>query len=719
MALTVVGGIAWLSLGALDGVNDPDRGSVVDLATILNRERDANRVRMLIWDAVPQALSTSSWTASGAPVERWRPLVGFGQETTWLALERWYPPGLAHVEGWQSLPDRAHNQVLEVLLTRGLVGALCYLVTAALLLATGLRASGLVSGPGSMWRFLAALGVGSGVGMSAGFVASGGWGLGAVGLIPGMVAGAIGYLVLRVERTIGADARLPLRQRWLALALTGAIAANLVESQFGIAVTASQAHYWLLAGALVALRYRGLRTSAAQIRSAEAPARSAGDGTVDGLLTGAMLVSLIFGLMTPDTAVFKVAFIIAGAMWIAGWALSWRCAPAAIPLSTHATRFWLASGIVGVAFAGFHKLLLVSARGLQLSGDDLGSAAAFAALFDGYHAWMLAIAVVVAAVRSSTRAEDAANSTPLRTLLALVILLPLGLALPRATHVVAVRADILAARAEAAQRRGRYASAGSLFRQAIDLRDGELYYRTGAAALQVDWAVGAPVELRDRRLRRAARQLRATLQSERATAKEHANLARLYTLWGERDADPATRAARYSRADRHYRDAIERRPNSARYYAEWGRLSVLQGSLDPARDRFGRSLALDPTQGQTYLWVRPLLAADLLEAPDALAELGPESADIPAAQIHTALIEHFIQAEELEAAIEAALRLTETIPEQPLGHWTLAGLYSRLGRPAEGLPHAWRAHERALGSERRQIAQLINRLQDAAARAPS
>ena len=719
-AVAAVAVIAWLAAGASRTADD---SQVVQLASMFNPERDTNRVRLLIWGAVPQAMSSSNGAPeeSRDPKQRW--LLGSGPGTTWLALEHSYPAGLAHVESWQSIPDRAHNRVLEILLTRGLLGVACYLLTAAALLCAGLRAAGLLDEPGSTRRFAAMLLTGAALGATAGFAVSGNWPLAAVGLIPGMVVGAVSYLLLRLESSAGKQAHARGRQQCLALLLTAAVTAHLVETQFGIAVTASEAYFWLIAGALVALRYggwTGLATpdeSAGGMTSDGAPiVTSAGAGVaIDGLLVGSMLLTLAFGLMTRGTTAPVTGALVILATWLAGGALSMLGRPTTASRRDHATRFVAASGAIAISYVAFHNLQAATAEALRQRGDTFAAASTIATFFDGYQAWMLAavVAIAVLLVLSQHGGDEPIadrRSVP-RTVLAVALILGLGFALPRAPHVARVRADILAAQAEAARRARRFSSATQLYQEALALRPDEIVYRTGLAATQTDWAAETSRAPRDKRFRRAAQQLRRALQGEQASATEHVNLARLYTLWGETEVDPVARSSRLGRADRHYRDALEVRPQSARYYAEWGRLSVLQGRLDAARWRFGRSLALDPTQGQTYLWVRPLLGADLLDAPNAVAELGPDVGTISPAQIHAALVEHFIEAEQFEAAIESAFRLAAAIPDQPLGYWTIAGLYSRTGRHAEGLPHARRAHQLAQGYQRRQIARLIDNLE--------
>ncbi len=397
-SVAVVAAIVWLGATA---DRTADGNQVVELATMFNPERDTNRVRLLIWDAVQQAMLASAGDPEEVRNTAWRWLVGFGPETTWLALEHSYPAGLASVESWQSLPDRAHNQVLEILLTRGLLGVGCYLLTAAALLAIGLRAAGLLIEAGSTRRFTSALLAGSTLGAVAALAASGRWSLAAVGLIPGMVVGALGYLIGRVEG-VGESPPQPRRQRWLALLLTAAIVAHLVETQFGIAVTASQTYFWLLAGALVALRYRGW--SPGDAADAAAPG-----GTVDGLVVGTILLTLVFGLMTPGAAVPLVVALVLLASWLGGWVLSSLGMAAPALFGRRGRRFALVSAALMAAYIGFHKLQTATATVLQARGDDLAAASTFATFFDGYQAWMLAATLATGVLLAASKHDDDQN----------------------------------------------------------------------------------------------------------------------------------------------------------------------------------------------------------------------------------------------------------------------------------------------------------------------
>lgn len=648
---------SWLWVRGAEDASSRQR--IVRLATMVNPDRETNEVRLLVWGAVVDAIAAP---ATGRPHRQkapWRLLTGYGQETTWLVIEPHYPPQLARYEGWQVVADRAHNQVLEVLLARGLLGLAGYLVVAFGLLWVGLRAAGLVAGTKPLR---------------------------------------------------------PLRSRLLALLLTGALLAHLVETQFGIAITATELHFWLLGGVLVALGH-------GQLAGAGVVRRGARDGGVAGLLVALMLATMAFTVMSRGATAPSIAGLLMAASWLCGLVLG-------RPGSGRAGRQWalrfvVASAAGTLAYVGFHAWQLRTAGALGARGDELGAAASFASLFGGYHAWVLVIVVAVGVLLARLPAAPviddevgprAAVSRWRRARNASVvgILLTLGWVLPRAATLQAVRADILAAQADAALRRGSYASAATLYRQALALRSEETVYRFGLARVQVDWAVDTrKSEVRDRRLRRGVRQLRHAMRSAASDSTSHANLARLYTRWGELDSRPAQRAERWRLAERQYRAALRRRPGSARYFAEWGRLALLRGDADLATERFVQSLSQNATSGQAYLWLQPLLSHDLLDGAEVLGELGAAVGGISSSQVYAALVAHHAQAGALPEAIRAAHKLDESTPDDATGARALAVLYHRAGDYEMALAHAQRALSLSSGRDRREVQRLLETLRTA------
>jgi putative inorganic carbon (HCO3(-)) transporter len=78
------------------------------------------------------------WRATWSIVAA-RPLLGYGPETFGLVFTRVFPPELVYVQGRAVLVDRAHNLILDTLVSTGIVGLLAFVALVATSLTVGVR----------------------------------------------------------------------------------------------------------------------------------------------------------------------------------------------------------------------------------------------------------------------------------------------------------------------------------------------------------------------------------------------------------------------------------------------------------------------------------------------------------------------------------------------------------------------------------------------------
>lgn len=81
------------------------------------------RVRLVLWRAAAEVLT--EWPQVGLVSDRMhglRPLVGYGPDTASIVYTAAYPPELAHIEDPSAIWDRAHNETLDLLTMRGILG---------------------------------------------------------------------------------------------------------------------------------------------------------------------------------------------------------------------------------------------------------------------------------------------------------------------------------------------------------------------------------------------------------------------------------------------------------------------------------------------------------------------------------------------------------------------------------------------------------------------
>lgn len=98
------------------------------LGTLMESSTGTGKVRVLIWQGVGELMTTLPGVGLGDDNLRvLRPLLGYGPESMYVAFNKVYQPELAHYEARTASPDRAHNDLMDHLVTTGALGLLSYL----------------------------------------------------------------------------------------------------------------------------------------------------------------------------------------------------------------------------------------------------------------------------------------------------------------------------------------------------------------------------------------------------------------------------------------------------------------------------------------------------------------------------------------------------------------------------------------------------------------
>jgi tetratricopeptide (TPR) repeat protein len=96
------------------------------VAEISDVESGSGRERVVIWDATKDLIIKRPPVAPTGDPGNWvRPLLGYGPETLALAFPSVFPPEMRHLEP-ETQVDRAHNVVLDLMVTVGLLGVLAF-----------------------------------------------------------------------------------------------------------------------------------------------------------------------------------------------------------------------------------------------------------------------------------------------------------------------------------------------------------------------------------------------------------------------------------------------------------------------------------------------------------------------------------------------------------------------------------------------------------------
>jgi tetratricopeptide (TPR) repeat protein len=235
--------------------NRPEFGR---LGQLLDAESRTGRVRTLIWEGAAQlALPHPPLEYPDGSQDRlnfFRPLIGYGPESMYVAYNPFYPPELTQVEKRNASPDRSHNETWDSLVITGLFGLAAYLWLFAATLFFGLKWLGLIGSARQRNMYLTLL-IGGGALSSIFFIAWRGIAYLGVALPFGMISGVVAYLIwislfgrftslgatLDSSEQTGND-----RQRsYLVLGLLAAVVAHLVEINFGIAIVATRTYFWV------------------------------------------------------------------------------------------------------------------------------------------------------------------------------------------------------------------------------------------------------------------------------------------------------------------------------------------------------------------------------------------------------------------------------------------------------------------------------------------
>ncbi|MEW6233069.1 MAG: O-antigen ligase family protein, partial [Chloroflexota bacterium] len=220
------------------------------LGNLLETEGGTGKVRLLIWEGATRLIQA----------EPLRTLVGYGPETMFLVYPRFYPPDLAHYEARNASPDRSHNEVMDELVTTGLLGYLAYWLVYCAVAFGALKILGLTGGLG--FGRAMALAVVAGL-LVAALLYAQVLPLAATPAIPlAFFALLLSYWLWPGVKAVASEVEpnplfivIPAEAgiRLLLVGLVAAMVAHFIEIQFGIAIAATRTYFWLFAGMVIAL----------------------------------------------------------------------------------------------------------------------------------------------------------------------------------------------------------------------------------------------------------------------------------------------------------------------------------------------------------------------------------------------------------------------------------------------------------------------------------
>jgi tetratricopeptide (TPR) repeat protein/O-antigen ligase len=620
------------------------------------------RVRVLIWTGVVQLVQPHEplQQPDGTP-DPWnaiRPLIGYGPETLHVAYNRFYPPELGTLEARNASPDRSHNEAFDSVATTGLVGLIAYLSLFTAIFYFGLDWMGLVSTRARKVLFFV-LWFGMGLLGSVLVTSLQGLQLVGIGLPIGLILGM--SLFLAVAEFLPADnAERPQLEPWRAIAIVvflAAIAAHFFEIHLGIAIVSTRTHFAIFLGALWVLGYwwprnvkpeaqaAALATSRASVESGAGGRRRRSTAGAAARpqpvqlavlwptlgLVAAIAITLSYTFINNAAQSRSMSEILGnaltqvfgpagaqtsyGIMWLMVGSLVVACVLGLIEdararnLTVSAAHIGIGLAVSGlvwlismIMFANQHAALanreITSLEALLASAHDV------AGLLTTYYLLLLLVGLAFALGLAQDRRTTVNLASSGVAAFAGGVLMVLAVLLSASLNLSVIQADIVYKNAQQIDDSGRPDLAIELYRQVQTMAPNQDFYYLflGRAYLSVGSAL-LP-DQRDSQFGEAERKLIEARAINPYNTDHTANLARLNRQWARLTEDPALRAQRGQASDQYYAQAVRLSPQNAGLWNEWGLVSYeLLGNATQAEDHLSRSLEIDPTFDQTYLYL--------------------------------------------------------------------------------------------------------------------
>ena len=237
-----------------------DLPTIGRLGQILEAEGGTGRVRTLIWEgALELILPHEPLEFPEGGTDTWnifRPLIGYGPESMYVAYNRFYPPELATLEARNASPDRSHNETFDALVITGLLGFVFWEILYISVFYYGFRWLGVLR---SKRERNLLIGLWVGMGLLSAILFSMWRGPEYIGVAYpfGTIAGLVVYLIYyALFSPVPEEEDDPFSANRLLMAgLLAGVLAHYVEIHFGIAIAATRLYFFVFVGLMLVVGY--------------------------------------------------------------------------------------------------------------------------------------------------------------------------------------------------------------------------------------------------------------------------------------------------------------------------------------------------------------------------------------------------------------------------------------------------------------------------------
>ncbi|MFQ5885679.1 MAG: tetratricopeptide repeat protein [Anaerolineae bacterium] len=714
------------------------------LGRVFETESGTGKVRVLIWEGAVELIAPHE--PLGLPpdsldgLNRFRPLIGYGPESMYVAFSKFYPPELGHYEARNKMPDRSHNETFDALVTTGFLGFLAYIFLFGSLFYYGFKWLGFIGSRSERSVYVTLWSISGFLGAVGPRLLEGTWRLSGVGLAVGLVSGLSVYLVTQGFSSKAKERSTP--YELLLVALLSAMVAHFVEIHFGIAIAATRTYFWLYIALLLIIGHPLLEATASKALPASKsnPRRKRAKkrrvletkpSWLEGFalllpysfLVAFLLITLVFDFLTPGFDPAAKGFSIPWLFFLT-WALATslifaQIGSEAAPQGGSPLLSFLSYGLISLGLPLVFALSLGRTVSIAPSATTIEEVIDLAWRGTGtvmiyYLATFGLLLLSALALMQEGERAFAPASWPRRVLYPLF--LPLVAVLILTTNINPIRADTIYKQGLEWDRRQQWDASIAIYEETIKLAPDQDWYYIFLARSILEKAKAAPeatgqplfephtiedlFSLTPEQiagLNRGSLLMSSQVVLKKARAinplnTDHlANLGRIYNVWGGLTKDREERKERLQQALNYYQEATTLSPHNAQLMNEWGRTYQALEDYEKAIAKFQESLALDPQYGETYLLLVDTYAAQAYQ--ETMLTASEEVRE------HINLGYSYIQKGNLEGAIEEFLAAAESSDDFGTRS-RLALLFYQMGRLQEALAQAQLARDLARPTER-------------------
>lgn len=652
-----------------------DKPFVGRALSLLEHETGSGLVRMVIWEGSLDIMTSDEPVHVGAEnSDDWKSVrlaFGYGPEAFGQVIGQYIPPAYNTVMRSSEVTDRAHNSMIDALVTQGVLGVIAYFVLYFGIFYWALRWMGFFRDRTDAWWLLASWLAGAFVMVTIFYLYDGGWRFIGLAVPLGVVAGTVGLISWRGLQDRNDSGSL--RRRLFMAGLFTALVAHFIEAQFGITTTATSVYFWTFIGLLYVVGHLAVdlgpvgtevgngSTEKGRQSSDTFLDRLPQTAAVDGVLIlclpfiyvsnldrteGAIRVLLesLFTRMDGAEPVFGVGFILILTATILFGLFHGRLLSGVAPEGQSSRLayvgvmlgLWLSYGLVHAA------RLVPGAEGTALEDQLAHVQGHFDVLLLFLIGWIFMAGWMVRTPSKNKNVPVARHA--LRAAIAGIVVVLLSLPTVRAAAIKPVHTDVLLDLAKKCTARQDWPCTIELARRAL-LADPQTdqYAMSFASGLteyakQADNEGESNLQLDDLNdvLSMDPTTVRSASQTELLLAAdillrhaqevnpfqpEHfANVGRLYRYWSTQLRSLRDRQRMQEAAVGQYEVAIKLKPASAEYWREYGQLLAAMGRRDEAIDALRASVDRNPTEDAYVMLARTLAQADRADEASNVAE---------------------------------------------------------------------------------------------------